>query len=149
MYFTAAKEKEKAQKAMNKQVQGIKLDASSTSRAGSRNASRTTSPIPAQTGTTHVRGKKSGPTMSLHKATVDQQASDIAALNLDTQDDVEEAEEPPLKVTLAREKVIEAAKNAMDESAKKAVSLVVIGMCGMAMLSKEYTKHRINSLTAS
>ncbi|EJD01254.1 uncharacterized protein FOMMEDRAFT_89743, partial [Fomitiporia mediterranea MF3/22] len=58
---------------------------------------------------------------------LDQQALDISSLNLDSGDVDEQVSEPPPKISLAREKVLEEARKALDASPKKAVSLVVIG----------------------
>lgn len=57
---------------------------------------------------------------------MDQQAFDISSMNLADKEPETVYEEPP-KITLAREKVMEEAQKAIDSSAKKAVSLVVIG----------------------
>lgn len=124
--FSEAKEKEKTQKAMNKQLQGVKSGVSST--ATSRAGSRATSPIPSPTSPNHAstsnRGKKVG--APLHRTVVDQQSFDVSALNLEDREDPV-VDEPPPKVSLAHEKVIEEARKAIQESTKKAVSLVVVG----------------------
>lgn len=53
---------------------------------------------------------------------------DLAALNLTAKEEVV-VEEPPPKITIAREKVLEEARKALEnKDDKKAVSLVVIGM---------------------
>jgi hypothetical protein len=58
---------------------------------------------------------------------IDQQQLDIASLNLDDEEEAVVYEEPP-KMTLAREKVIEEAKKAMEGTGvRQGVSLVVIG----------------------
>ena len=56
-----------------------------------------------------------------------QQAVDISSLNLDTEDVAEVVSETPPKLSLARERVIEEARKALEEQGKNAVSLVVIG----------------------
>lgn len=59
---------------------------------------------------------------------VDQQALDISSLNLDAGEAQETVDEPPPKMSLAREKVLEEARKALEDTTKKkAVSLVVIG----------------------
>ncbi|KLO07491.1 hypothetical protein SCHPADRAFT_795262, partial [Schizopora paradoxa] len=57
---------------------------------------------------------------------VDQQAFDVSALNLEDREDPV-IYEPPPKVSLAHEKVIEEARKAIQENTKKSVSLVVVG----------------------
>jgi len=124
--FSAAKEKEKAQKAMNKQLQGVKSGAPSTTT--SRTASRAASPIPSPTSPSQSsasnRGKKVG--APLQRAVGDQHAFDISALNLDDREDPV-VDEPPPKISLAHEKVVEEARKAIQENAKQTVSLVVVG----------------------
>ncbi len=58
-----------------------------------------------------------------------QQQLDISALNLDTPEGAETPpDEPPPKITIAREKVLEEARKALEGTGdKKGVSLVVIG----------------------
>ena len=51
----------------------------------------------------------------------------MASLNLDSKEVEEPVDEPPPKMSLAREKVLEEARKELDASAKKAVNLVVIG----------------------
>lgn len=52
---------------------------------------------------------------------------DLAALNLTAREEVV-VEEPPPKITIAREKVLEEARKALEgKDDKKAISLVVIG----------------------
>lgn len=98
-------------------------------------SSRASSPTPASPtkGTATVRGKKTGHTnaapSALSKAPVDQRALDISSLNLDTESVDSPVDEPPPKMSLAREKVLEEARKAIDEK-KKAVSIVVIGEYG-------------------
>lgn len=62
------------------------------------------------------------------KDTTDQQQLDISGLNLnDTLTTKEPVEEPP-KVSMAREKVLEEAKRALEvDKGKKMISIVVIG----------------------
>lgn len=53
---------------------------------------------------------------------------DISALNLTSKEDEVPMDEPPPKITIAREKVLEEAQKAIDgDGSKKGVSLVVIG----------------------
>ncbi|KAI5124791.1 hypothetical protein M0805_005425 [Coniferiporia weirii] len=122
-----ARELEKAQKAKNKQIEGVRSGPSSAT------TSRSSSPAPlspkskggSQTG---IRGKTAAitPKSSSQKSHLDQQALDIFSLNLEEKDADEPIYEAPPKMTLARDKVLEEARRALD-SVKKAVSLVVIG----------------------
>lgn len=59
----------------------------------------------------------------------------MSALNIYSPDDEENAYEEPPKMTLAREKVVEEAKKALDArgDGKKGVSLVVIGKCDLIL----------------
>ena len=57
---------------------------------------------------------------------IDQQALDMSSLNLGPKVEEVVYEEPP-KIALAREKVMEEAQKAIESSARKAVSIVVIG----------------------
>ncbi|GJE84935.1 EF Tu GTP binding domain-containing protein [Phanerochaete sordida] len=58
----------------------------------------------------------------------DAQSLDLSGLNLMQDDDAVQADEPPPKITIAREKVLEEAKQALQgDSDKRAVNLVVIG----------------------
>lgn len=70
-----------------------------------------------------------GKATPVKKATVDQQELDISALNLNNDKPTDPEEEPP-KMTIAREKVLEEAKRALDvdsQTGKKGINLVVIG----------------------
>ena len=83
----------------------------SSSKGGKKGAGHTTLSKPAQ-----------------QKKQVDQQALDIYSLNLDSKDTEEPVNEPPTpKMSMAREKIIEEALK-VQETSKKAVSLVVIGV---------------------
>ncbi|THH13896.1 hypothetical protein EW146_g6374 [Bondarzewia mesenterica] len=65
----------------------------------------------------------------IKSGTIDQRQLDIAALNLGTEDQKLDDEEPP-QMSLAREKVLEEARKALEAEAtsgRKGVSLVVIG----------------------
>lgn len=117
--LTAAKDREKAEKlAAQKKV------AEASSRAASPAPS-----YPTKKGTPKG-GKKAGSAGTpLKKSVVDQRDLDMQGLNLgDKEEDV--VDEPPPKMSLAREKVLEEAKKAIEDeqkSGKKGVSLVVIG----------------------
>lgn len=61
---------------------------------------------------------------------MEQRDLDMQGLNLGEKDEEGVVDEPPPKMSIAREKVIEEAKKALEEeeqSGKKGVSLVVIG----------------------
>lgn len=59
----------------------------------------------------------------------DARALDMSALNLNTPEE-QVPDEPPPKMTIAREKLLEEARKAVQgESEKKGVSMVVIGVC--------------------
>ena len=111
--FKAAQQREKAEKAKNKHLEALKSGPSSPAKSNSK-------------------GKKqvnvAQPPKPVQKRTqVDQQALDISSLNLGPKEEEVIYEEPP-KIALTREKVIEEAQKAIESSARKAVSLVVIGM---------------------
>ncbi|OCB90856.1 hypothetical protein A7U60_g1880 [Sanghuangporus baumii] len=120
-----ARERDKAEKAKNKQIQSLKSGASSAS------TSRTASPVPSSTkaSTKQTGGKKTVPPSkpTQHKSPLDQQAMDISSLHLDSDDVEEPVNEPPPKISIAREKVLEEARKSLNANTKKAVSLVVIG----------------------
>lgn len=104
--MTAAKEREKAQKL-------------AAQKAAPPSAVKAPKKIPASNG-------KATPT---RKPTVDQELLDIAGLNLNNVKPAEPEEEPP-KMTIAREKVLEEAKRALDvdsQTGKKGINLVVVG----------------------
>lgn len=67
------------------------------------------------------------------------QQLDMAGLNLQTKDEPPVVDEPPPKLSMAREKVLEEARKAMEaaKSGKKAVSIVVIGMSSIVSISLE------------
>ncbi|TFY80059.1 hypothetical protein EWM64_g3953 [Hericium alpestre] len=120
----AAKEKEKAQKlaAQRKIAESVSRSAP-TSRAASpvRGA-----PVKGAKGI-----KKVGPSTPLRGkvGAVDQRQLDIAGLNLETKEEPQ-VEEPPPKMSLAKEKVLEEAKKVLaaeEQSGRRGVSLVVIG----------------------
>ena len=118
MYFTVAKEREKALK-----LSQLKAAASSlaNSRAGT--------PV----GFLAKEQKKVASVASPSKKhNVDQQQLDISGLNLNGQNsDATECVEEPPKMSMAREKLLEEAKRALSvegENGKKGVSMVVIGM---------------------
>lgn len=59
----------------------------------------------------------------------DAPALDISALNLNAPEE-QVPDEPPPKITIAREKLLEEAKKAVQgDGEKKGVSMVVIGVC--------------------
>lgn len=97
--------------------------------------SRTTSPVRSSTtmNSTHqplgIRVKTPVASKPVQqRLVVDQQALDISSLNLDAGEAPEAVDEPPPKMSLAREKVLEEARKALEDTTKKkAVSLVVIG----------------------
>lgn len=72
-------------------------------------------------------GKKSGAGTPLR--TADARQLDLSGLNLNIPDvAVSASDEPPPKMTLARDKLLEEANNALQEkNQKKSISLVVIG----------------------
>lgn len=115
LYFTVAKEREKALK-----LSQLKAAASSFANLGTP----VSSPAKGQ--------KKVAPVASPSKKhNVDQQQLDISGLNLNEQNtDVTECVEEPPKMSMAREKLLEEAKRALSvegENGKKGVSMVVIG----------------------
>jgi elongation factor 1 alpha-like protein len=72
---------------------------------------------------------------------MDQRQIDISGLNIYSIGDEEKVIEEPPKMVLAREKVIEEAKKALDargETDKRGVSLVIVG--------KTYCSHSSNAL---
>ena len=115
LYFTVAKEREKALK-----LSQLKAAASSHANSG----------IPV--GSPAKREKKVASVVSPSKKhNVDQQQLDISGLNLNGQNsDVTECVEEPPKMSMAREKLLEEANRALSlesENSKKGVSMVVIG----------------------
>ena len=115
MYFTVAKEREKALK-----LSQLKAAASSLADSGTPVGSR-------------VKGQKKVSSLASpsKKHDVDQQQLDISGLNLNGQNsDVTECVEEPPKMSMARENLLEEAKRALSvegENCKKGVSMVVIG----------------------
>lgn len=115
MYFTVAKEREKALK-----LSQLKAAASSLADSGTPVGSRD-------------KGQKkvSSVVSPSKKHNVDQQQLDISGLNLNGQNsDVTECIEEPPKISMARENLLEEAKRALSvegENGKKGVSMVVIG----------------------
>jgi hypothetical protein len=84
-----------------------------------------------------VSGARSGKvaqtaTPSAMKA-VDQQAMDLSGLNLDDEEPQAVLDEPPPKVSIAREKVLEEARKVLESEGKKGVSLVVIGKMSISL----------------
>lgn len=74
-----------------------------------------------------LKSGTSTPGASTPRGGTDIRQLDLSALNLTTQESVP-AEEPPPKITIAREKVLEEAKKMLEgKDEKKGVSLVVIG----------------------
>lgn len=129
LFLKAAREREKAEKAKNKQLQGLKSGANS---AATSRASSPTPGSPSLKATKQPGGKKATSLAQSSKppqpkAYQDQQSLDMESLNLGPKDAPEPVNEPPPKMSLARERVLEEARNAIDSSSKKAVSLVVIG----------------------
>lgn len=122
----AAREREKAQKAKNKKLEGMKSGANSV--ATSRSSSPTSPsfkvlPSPS-------RGKSSTPTSptpkSLGRGNRVDHILDVSGMSLEDELDDLDSSEPPPKISLAREKVLEEARQSLQNSVK-AVSLVVIG----------------------
>ena len=124
--FAAAKEREKALKAAaNKQVQGLKSGSSST--VTSRSGTPVSSPVKASA-SIGIRGAKPAQTVSSPvRKVMDQAALDIAGLNLGSEEQSMIVDEPPPKISLAREKVLEEARKILETEGKKGISLVVIG----------------------
>lgn len=112
-HFQAAQQREKAEKAKNKHLEGLKSGAGSTAKSSPKGKKQVNDAQPSK------------PVQK--KIQVDQQALDMSSLNLGPKEEEPVYEEPP-KIALAREKVIEEAQKAIDLSTRKAVSLVVIGM---------------------
>lgn len=74
--------------------------------------------------------KKSGSSTPIRGSSIDQRQLDLSGLNLTRDDSADNVDEPPPKITFAREKLLEEAKRVIDadgENQKKAVSLIVIG----------------------
>ncbi|KAG5644568.1 hypothetical protein DXG03_008142 [Asterophora parasitica] len=74
--------------------------------------------------------KKSGSSTPLRGAGLDARQLDLSALNLTRDDGPDTSQEPPPKITFARDKLLEEAKRVIDaegENKKKGVSLVVVG----------------------
>lgn len=123
MYFTVAKEREKALK-----LSQLKTVASSF--ANSRAGTPVGSPVKGQKKMASVVSRASGSSTPSKKHNMDQQQLDISGLNLNGQnfDATEPVEEPP-KISMAREKLLEEAKRALsvEGNGKRGVSIVVIG----------------------
>lgn len=117
MYFTVAKEREKALKLSQ-------LKGAASSLANSRAGIPAGSPVKRQKKVASVASPSK-------KYNVDQQQLDISGLNLKGQNsDATECVEEPPKMTMAREILLEEAKQALNvegENGKKGVSMVVIG----------------------
>ena len=112
--YVAAKEREKVEKAQ-KLVQQKKA-AEATSRLPSA------APTPKKG--SNSGGKKSGTSTPFHGT--DPRQLDLSGLNLNPENEV--IQEPPPKMTMAREKVLEEAKQALQgKDKKRGVNLVVIG----------------------
>ena len=114
--YLAAKEREKAEKAQKLAQQKQAAEAASRLSAASSTSKK---------GTAHG-GKKSGTSTPLRGK--DAKSLDLSGLNLTEAEESTPVEEPPPKITIAREKVLEEARQALQNNdAKKAVNLVVIG----------------------
>lgn len=108
--FSAAKEKEKAAKLAAQKAQAAAKASAGPKKKAATPASGTATPV--------------------RRGTADAQQLDIAGLNLQSKEEPV-ADEPPPKLSMAREKVLEEARQAMEAanaSGNKAVSIVVIGM---------------------
>lgn len=116
MYYeinVAAKEREKAQKLAQQ-----KKAAETTSRLQSA------APTPKKGSSSG--GKKSGISTPLRGT--DARQLDLSGLNLNIGNDTMQPEEPPPKMTMARESVLEEARRALKgKDDKRSVNLVVIG----------------------
>lgn len=96
--------------------------------AQQKKAAETSARLPSVPPTPKKSGiaKRSGTSTPVRGA--DPRMLDLAALNLTAREEVV-VEEPPPKITIAREKVLEEARKALEgKDDKKAISLVVIGM---------------------
>ena len=123
-YFLAAKEREKAQRL-----------AAQRATASSLPGTRASTPVqtPSKGGKKGAvaasAGRVSGASTPMKKPSGDQQNMDMAGLNLGGKlSDVQEAEEPP-KMALAKEKVLEEARKAIEQGdgGKKSLNIVVVG----------------------
>lgn len=117
-FCTAAKEREKALKHAHAQK----------NMSGSRGNTPTGTPMK---GTKRVIASiaSSGASTPSRKNTTDQQQLDISGLNLtSTLTEKKQVVEEPPKVSMAREKVLEEARRALEaEEGRKGISIVVIG----------------------
>jgi elongation factor 1 alpha-like protein len=124
LYFTVAKEREKA----------LKLSQLKASTSSLANSAGTPVGPPA-------KGQKKVASVASRskKQNVDQQQLDISGLNLNGQNfDATECVEEPPKMSMAREKLLEEAKQALSVeggNGKKGVSMVVIGTAFSAKLT--------------
>ena len=109
--YSAAKEREKAQKLAQQ-----KKAAEASSRLSSGNSSQKKG----------SGSKKSGIATPLRST--DARILDLSALNIGPEEAVQVVDEPPPKMTIAREKILEEATKVLEgKEQKKGVSLVVIG----------------------
>jgi len=124
IHFTVAKEREKALKLSQ-------LKSAASSLTNSRAGTPVGSPAKGQKKAASVVSRASGSSTPSKKHAVDQRQLDISGLNLNEQNsDVTECVEEPPKISMAREKLLEEAKQSLDaegEHGKKGVSMVVIG----------------------
>ena len=123
-WVAVAKQKEKQNKETknltNKQIKGVKSAASSvvTSRASSPVGGPTKAPTSAN---------KPGPSLTSRNQGVDQFTMDVLSLNLNSKE-ADVPDEPPPKMTISREKILEEARRMVEsKDGKQNVSLVVIG----------------------
>ena len=82
----------------------------------------------------------SGATTPVRQRTVDAQQLDIAGLNLQSNGGSPVVEEPPPKLSMAREKVLEEARKVIEANnagGKKPVSIVVIGTSSILLTGEE------------
>ncbi len=96
--------------------------------AQQKKAAEASSRLPS--GTPKKGGSKKTGTATPVKST-DARALDLSGLNIGAQEEAPVVDEPPPKMTIAREKVLEEATKALEKDQKKNVSLVVIGMCSV------------------
>lgn len=122
-FYIAAKEKEKAAKLAAQKLAAV-------SAANSRAA--TPSGTPTKKKGSSAVGRVSGTATPAKQRSTDQQQLDISGLNLNSETAAAVvADEPPPKVSFAREALLEEARRAIevsDKTGKKGVSIVVIGM---------------------
>ena len=121
--FTAAKEREKAQKKVDK--------SNVTSPSSSRTSSLLSTPVKSSKKLSTLSSGASTPTRK--SSSIDQRQLDLFSLNIDSKDDqlAPVTEEPLPIVSYAKEKLIDEVKKSLEQEGggkRKGISLVVIGM---------------------